>query len=128
MYFKEKKAGTAKYGTRLLWGEEPGHECEQHSTLDSVTCENSGIAALIGELRRVLVKEGTSFPARLDDFANVADDAQNYHPAPISYIRGNGVWELKLAWRMQRSLHVVTGTVTSSLIGIKQRTDKEEGW
>src|SRR3546814_7158139 len=72
MYFKEEKAGTAKYGTRLLWGEEPGHECEQHSTLDSVTCENSGIAALIGELRRVLVKEGTSSPARLDDFANVA--------------------------------------------------------
>src|SRR3546814_16655331 len=88
MYFKEKKAGTAKYGTRLLWGAEPGHECEQHSTLDSVTCENSGIAALIGELSRVLVKEGTSSPARLDDFANVADAAQSYHHASISYIRG----------------------------------------
>src|SRR3546814_17087695 len=81
MYFKEKKAGTAKYGTRLLWGEEPGPECEQHSTLDSVTCENSGIAALIGELRRVLVKEGTSSPARLDAFANVAEDAQSSKPA-----------------------------------------------
>src|SRR3546814_11334582 len=93
MYFKEEKAGTAKYGTRLLWGEEPGHECEQHSTLDSVTCENSGIAALIGELRRVLVKEGTSSPARLDDFANVADDAQSYHHASDrkSVVKGKSV-------------------------------------
>src|SRR3546814_18475638 len=97
MYVKEKKAGTAKYGTRLLWGEEPGHECEQHSTLDSVTCENSGIAALIGELRRVLVEEGTSSPARLDDFANVADDAQSYHHASISYILGHGAWKLDIA-------------------------------
>src|SRR3546814_16377926 len=103
MYFKEKKAGTAKYGTRLLWGEEPGHECEQHSTLDSVTCENSGIAALIGELRRVLVEEGTSSPARLDDFANVADDAQSYPHASISYIRGNGAWKLDIACPLPRS-------------------------
>src|SRR3546814_13699055 len=75
----------------------------QSATLDSVTCDTPGIAALIGELRRVLVKEGTSSPALLDDFANVADDAQSYHHASISYIRGHGIWKLAIACRMQRS-------------------------